>query len=154
MKRLQDKIILVTGASSGIGRACAERSRAEGARVFGLARRGERLVDTCDAWASCDVTDADGVRAAVERCARELGGIDALVNAAGIFLPGGFAEDGPPETSEEIWDRQMRVNVDGVRHARQHPGVDGGSACINDRVLRKLRSDLRLGEVREPVTVM
>jgi NAD(P)-dependent dehydrogenase (short-subunit alcohol dehydrogenase family) len=87
---LADKIIVVSGASTGIGRASAVRFAADGATVVLLARR-KKLLDELAAEIGpsarpivTDVTDSGSVRAAFDQVAAEFGRIDALVNSAGI----------------------------------------------------------------------
>ncbi len=108
---------LVTGTSTGIGRACAERLTAEGWTVFAGVRRSEdadRLKGEIDGDVRpvlLDVTDAGAIERVVSELTDELGddGLDALVNNAGL------AEGGPIEmlTSEE-WRRHFDVNVFGL----------------------------------------
>jgi NAD(P)-dependent dehydrogenase (short-subunit alcohol dehydrogenase family) len=87
---LADKIVVVSGASTGIGRASAVRFAADGATVVLLARR-KKLLDELAAEIGpsarpivTDVTDSGSVRAAFDQVAAEFGRIDALVNSAGI----------------------------------------------------------------------
>lgn len=92
------RVILITGASSGLGAGLARRFAATGDRIALLARRAERLeelaaeVRTAGGAAlpvPCDVTDRESVHAAVERCAAELGPVDLLIANAGVvrFVP-------------------------------------------------------------------
>ncbi|HSG82185.1 MAG TPA: SDR family NAD(P)-dependent oxidoreductase, partial [Gemmatimonadota bacterium] len=76
--RFKGKVACVTGASSGIGRACGLRFREECASVFAVARRQERLAADFEHYAVCDIRDEQQVRSAVERCVAALGGIDIL----------------------------------------------------------------------------
>jgi NAD(P)-dependent dehydrogenase (short-subunit alcohol dehydrogenase family) len=115
MGEIQDKVVIVTGASSGIGRATAFRFAAEGAKVAAVARRTDKLAEVVEAIEAdggearaitADVTvDAD-----VERVVREtvefFGGIDVLVNAAGIIATGTIET-----TSLEDWDYMMNLNA-------------------------------------------
>jgi NAD(P)-dependent dehydrogenase (short-subunit alcohol dehydrogenase family) len=98
---------LVTGAGSGIGRAAAEALEHAGARVAGLDRDKFELDGVLQLWA--DVTDGAAVLAAVARTAAELGGIDVLVNAAGIGAVGAVEAN-----DDEEWHRLYDVNVVGV----------------------------------------
>jgi NAD(P)-dependent dehydrogenase (short-subunit alcohol dehydrogenase family) len=94
---------LITGGSAGIGRAVAETCAAAGARVIVCARTGSAVEDTRAAleaaaprghlgW-TLDVADRAQIRAAARRAAAELGGIDGLVNCAGILGPIGALAD-------------------------------------------------------------
>jgi len=107
----QGEIALVTGAASGIGRACAESLLARGAAVMVL-DRDPRITDLFDGPDClpqvCDVTDRDGVIAALEAGARRFGGLDMLILNAGVF-PGGTRI---AELSDEDWRRVMSVNLD------------------------------------------
>jgi NADP-dependent 3-hydroxy acid dehydrogenase YdfG len=81
---LDGKTAIVTGASSGIGAATARALAREGARVAGGARRVDRL--ETDVRRELDVTDPASCEAFVQDVVRELGGLDILVNAAGLAL--------------------------------------------------------------------
>jgi NAD(P)-dependent dehydrogenase (short-subunit alcohol dehydrogenase family) len=107
---------IVTGASSGIGRATSLRLAKDGFAVLAVGRDCDALEAVCDAAKSAggraayfvaDVTSADGPRAIVEQAAEDFGsGLDALVNAAGIIASGAVMD-----TSDDAWDRMMDVNV-------------------------------------------
>ncbi|MEW6356019.1 MAG: SDR family oxidoreductase [Planctomycetota bacterium] len=97
---LKDKRAVITGASSGIGRALASALAGRGAAVILAARREERLNEAVEEIARrfpeaprpvavrCDVTDDESVRALVQRCKEQLGGIDIWVNNAGVGVYG------------------------------------------------------------------
>ncbi|MGQ0733568.1 MAG: glucose 1-dehydrogenase [Acidobacteriota bacterium] len=110
-----NKTALVTGASSGIGRATALALARHGAAVAAVARDETALQQTCAdcqaAGAQCltiaaDLTTTDGPRTIVERTLDRFGGLDVVVNAAGIIAMG--ATD---TTDDELWDRMMAINV-------------------------------------------
>ncbi|MCP2263232.1 SDR family oxidoreductase [Promicromonospora thailandica] len=112
------KIVLVTGASSGIGEATALRLAAEGHHVVLGARRTERLdalvarirADGGSASAArLDVTDRDDVRAVVDRVVEEHGRLDVIVNNAGVMLLSRL-----DALLVEEWDRMFDVNVRGL----------------------------------------
>ena len=108
-QRLQGKVALLTGAASGIGLACAERFRAEGAVVVGC-DLNEAHGDGFDSFtAGLDVRDAAAQQAWVEAAVAEFGRIDVLVTAAGI------GDAGPVHMlEEEAWDRVLDINLKGT----------------------------------------
>ncbi|MFJ9900650.1 SDR family NAD(P)-dependent oxidoreductase [Streptomyces sp. NPDC091280] len=112
--RLKDRAVVVTGGASGIGAACADAFRKEGARVA--------IVDRAPGSdRHADITDEDQVRAALDGIAADLGGIDVVVCCAGISGPVGTLA---PDVSVADWDAVMAVNVKGafltVKHAVPH----------------------------------
>jgi len=120
VSRIAGKLILITGASSGIGEACARRFAAEGARLVLWARRADRLERLAAELprhgagpyrlAAVDVRD----RAAVNRAAAELiaaGHVpDVLINNAGLASGLTKVQDGDPDD----WDRMIDTNVTGL----------------------------------------
>ncbi|WP_030410204.1 SDR family NAD(P)-dependent oxidoreductase [Streptomyces sp. NRRL S-1448] len=113
---LDSRVAVVTGGSSGIGRAIAEALARAGASVVIVARKESELAAAVDeltangcraAWVSADLSTRHGVRAAAERAAEVFGEPDILVNSAGINLR-------PPmgELGEEVWDATMAVNLE------------------------------------------
>lgn len=112
--RLANRRILVTGAASGIGEAVCAMFRAEGARVAMLDRDDARLREAAGRIGAgafpfvADVSDEAAVQRAVEAAAQALGGLDGVVNSAGIDLLRPFAE-----MSAADWRRIMAVDLDG-----------------------------------------
>ncbi|MEN8132677.1 MAG: bifunctional aldolase/short-chain dehydrogenase [Pseudomonadota bacterium] len=105
------EIALVTGAASGIGKACVESMLARGAAVIGLdiSPAIETLFDREDYLGiSCDVTDTSSILDALESATRRFGGLDMLVLNAGIF-PGGCRIALLPD---QDWRKVMAVNLD------------------------------------------
>lgn len=102
-------VALVTGASSGIGRATATALQNAGFRVFGTSRRPAAERPNNVTMLSCDVTDDSSVSKLVEEVLAKAGRIDLLVNNAGIGLLGG-AEESSPAQAQALFD----VNVFGV----------------------------------------
>jgi NADP-dependent 3-hydroxy acid dehydrogenase YdfG len=115
---LTGSVALVTGASSGIGEATARLLAEQGATVSLVARRADRLEALADEIRAeggtalaleADVTQRGAAETAVERTVEELGGLDVLVNNAGVMLLGPIA-DAPLEE----WERMVQVNVLGL----------------------------------------
>ncbi|MDF2120170.1 oxidoreductase [Roseiarcaceae bacterium H3SJ34-1] len=102
-------VALVTGASSGIGRATAKALQSAGFRVFGTSRRVAAESSDGVTMLACDVTDDASVTKLVERVQVDAGRIDLLVNNAGIGLLGG-AEESSTTQAKALFD----VNVFGV----------------------------------------
>ena len=113
MTRLTGRKIIVTGGASGIGRATARLFRQEGAAVAILDRSdnaAKAVADEIGAVAfGCDVADPASVSAAVAKAAEAMGGLDGLVNAAGIL-----AATGLTDTSAEVFARTLAVNLTGT----------------------------------------
>ena len=111
--RLQDKVALITGGTSGIGEATARLFASEGARVCITGRnpgRGAGVVAHINAsggdalFVQADVSRADECRHAVDETLRPFGSLDILFNNAGVFYP-----QTAIECSEKEWDEQIDV---------------------------------------------
>lgn len=113
---LDGRVAMVTGGSSGIGRAIATALARAGASVVVVARGTTQLADTvaelaahgCRAeWVSGDLSTRDGVRTAGEQAVEAFGEPDILVNSAGINLRRPMGE-----LDEQVWDTTMAVNLE------------------------------------------
>ncbi len=107
---LQGKIALVTGAASGIGKACVERVAAQGAHVVALDINKEitKIFNRVSVVGMvCDVTKDAELQKAVAATVRRFGGLDIVVSNAGIFPASETLENMNPET----WDRSVKINL-------------------------------------------
>ncbi|MDO8675244.1 MAG: bifunctional aldolase/short-chain dehydrogenase [Candidatus Omnitrophota bacterium] len=107
---LQGKVALVTGASSGIGRACVETLVAQGAHVVALDMRREiagQFTSPDVLGIVCDVTDTQALIRGVEQGVGQFGGLDIIVSNAGTFPPSGSLAD----MNEEIWEKSLAINL-------------------------------------------
>ncbi len=132
MQGLDGKRVIVTGGASGIGAATAARFLEEGAKVVVFDRdleAGEKLSSEMKELTEvvvCDVSDQDQVEHAVGRAVEALGGIDILINNAGISI----RHDDFLEITREDWEKVIGVNLNGVffvaqavaRHMMQNEG--------------------------------
>jgi NAD(P)-dependent dehydrogenase (short-subunit alcohol dehydrogenase family) len=133
MQQLEGKTIIVSGAASGMGAACAELAAHRGATVVGMDRDGEGLARLGHRFELIqlvhDLTDVEASAAAVARCAQELGGLDGLVNAAGVFRTVEFLG-----ITVEDFDRMFAINLRAhffLMQAAAKAMVDQGGSIVN-----------------------
>lgn len=135
MRGLDGRVALVTGAGAGIGAAVARRLAGEGMRVAVVDRdadAAEAVAATLDGAVglACDVADADGVRAAVDRAAAELGALHVVVSNAGIIRPAMLHK-----MQAGDWQAVLDVHLGGTFHVMQaalpHLPDDGTGRIIN-----------------------
>ncbi|TJV46144.1 MAG: SDR family oxidoreductase [Mesorhizobium sp.] len=112
ISRLSGRRIVITGAASGIGRATARMFNEEGAKVILLDCNRAGLDTTLDGGegvvAEVDITKEADVQRTIDECAKRVGGIDGVVNAAGIMLTGPTVD-----MSIETWRQVIDVNLSG-----------------------------------------
>lgn len=128
--RLSGKRAIVTGAAQGIGLACAQRLAAEGAKVMlsdVLASGADAAKAIGQSFTACDVGDAGQVAALVEATCKAFGGVDILINNAGIIHTADFLD-----ISEADFDRVIRVNLK-------------GSFLVAQAVARVMRDQVKAG---------
>ena len=137
--RLQGKVAIITGGSSGLGRVGAELFAREGAQiVIADVVDGDEVVDTIDAaggeatFVSCDVSDEGSVEATVQHAVETFGGLHILYNNAGVMLSD---DDGPTNTSVDVYQKTMDINVKGTllgcRYAIPAMLASGGGSIVN-----------------------
>jgi NAD(P)-dependent dehydrogenase (short-subunit alcohol dehydrogenase family) len=137
--RLAGKIAFITGAGSGIGRACAELFAQQGAKVVLAGRRADPLDSVVNKInnsggeaiaVSCDVSDSAQVSAALKSAVDKFGSLTTIVNNAGVVVPGNAEE-----TTDANWDMMININLKGTflvsRAALQFLRQAHGGSIIN-----------------------
>jgi D-sorbitol dehydrogenase (acceptor) len=132
--QLQGKIVVVTGAASGMGAACAELAHARGASVIGVDRDEAGLAALAEQTAItrevCDLSNVESLPLLVERWTHDHGSIDGLVNAAGTFETATLLDITPGD-----FDRMFAINVRGLFFMQQavarHMAQASGGSIIN-----------------------
>jgi NAD(P)-dependent dehydrogenase (short-subunit alcohol dehydrogenase family) len=143
MERMSGKVAIVTGAARGIGLAAARLLVAEGAQVFLVDRDEAPLKQAAEAlgnrmtvaWLAADVRNEDEVKAYVRACTEQFGGVDVLIDNAGI--EGRMAS--LVDTTDEDFQRVLDVNVKGAWYGIKHAAPEiakrgGGSIVITSSV--------------------
>ncbi|MEG3112120.1 SDR family oxidoreductase [Pantoea sp. T14] len=118
MSRFTGKVVVVTGAGSGIGEAAAKRFADEGASVVLVGRTENKLETTLASLSKgdhlvvpCDVSEAEQVKSLAESVQDKYGRVDVLVNNAGVVVQGRIHE-----IELDDWKKLMKVDLDGVFH--------------------------------------
>ncbi len=149
MKRLQDRVVLVTGGAGGIGAALCRRFGEEGARlaVFDLDGAGAASVAAAcggRSW-TVDISEQSRVVAAVAEVERDLGPVDVLVNNAGWDRAGPFLD-----TDKALWEKIVAINLFGPLHMH-HAVLKGMSARGRGRIVNVASDAGRVGSSGEAV---
>lgn len=131
---LREKVCVVTGASRGIGLACARRLCEEGARVLFVARDGEALAAAAEPCGgehlACDVTEPDAAARIVATCAEQMGGIDVLVNNAGTSAVRPLEELTDADFQEQ-WELHVLAPLRLMREAAPRMARRGWGRIVN-----------------------
>lgn len=148
MKRLTGKRALVTGATSGIGRAIALRFAAEGASLAITGRRRERLGETAEqarlagaevVTIAAEHTRGEDNQRAVDEAVQGLGGLDVLVNAAGVIGNDSLVDDPRPDEWRRILDCNLEAVYDLTRRTAPHVVAGRGGSILNVSSVAGLR---------------
>ncbi len=147
---LSDRVALITGGGSGIGRGCALMLAQAGASVMVVGRRIEKLCAVCEeiekqggkaAYTSADLSEETGCKAAVDACMEKYGRLDILVNSAGSRGANGDLEQ---ELSAENYRSTMAADLDStiltVKYAYPHCAEHGKGSIINIASLAALQA--------------
>jgi NAD(P)-dependent dehydrogenase (short-subunit alcohol dehydrogenase family) len=150
---VRDRVIVVTGGASGIGRGLAERFHAEGARHVVVVDRDEgRATEVAEAVggtsAAIDVSDESAVAGLVERTEREIGPIDLFVSNAGYVTVGGL--EAPVADLERMWSVHVLAHLYAARAVIPHMTRRGGGYLLNTASAAGLLS--QLGSLHYTVT--
>lgn len=149
MQRFQDQTILITGAASGIGRACAQRFAAEGARLILIDRQAQSLTQTCNTLPdNCeatthqlDIADETAVEATIADVLGQHERVDVLCSNAGTL-----GSDHGPITKNDTanWQHILDVNLLGTMHVGRavgrHMASNHAGAIINTASVAGIRS--------------
>ena len=136
MENLKSKRVLITGGASGIGKATAERFLKEGSRVALLDRDEEACrkvkeeLTELEIVLEADVSDPEAVKKSFEALDQQFGGLDVLINNAGISIRHEFLD-----VSFEDWKRVLETNLNGVflmaQHAARRMAKQGSGVILN-----------------------
>ena len=150
MKKLQSKVVFITGGNSGIGKEAAIEAAKEGAIVVIADLTGsdhrETIQEISDLDATCmfvpiDVSDVESVKAAINATVDRFGRLDVAFNNAGIGAPYSGIHDMP----EAVWDRVIAVNLTGqfycVKYELQQFLKQGGGVIVNMSSLGGLKAE-------------
>mgnify|MGYP000681035450 CR=1 FL=1 len=126
---IRDRVVVVTGAASGIGEALVERFAADGARAVVVADRDAQGVAEVAGRmggtpVACDVTDEAAVKDLIDSTVAAHGAIDLLVSNAGYVTVGGL--EAPDDELRRMFDVHVMAHLYAARHAIPHMAAAGG----------------------------
>ncbi|MEP1208609.1 MAG: SDR family oxidoreductase [Rhizobiaceae bacterium] len=133
-------VALITGASAGIGAAAAREMARSGYRVLAMARSGDKLQALADEingqdgeadYCAGDVANLEDISRAVQMCVEKLGGLDVLVNNAGLIDPIARIEKSDPQAWSHVVDVNVKGVYYGIHQALPVMKAQGGGTIIN-----------------------
>jgi NAD(P)-dependent dehydrogenase (short-subunit alcohol dehydrogenase family) len=130
-RKMNSKVALVTGASSGIGLATAERLAQDGFTVYGTSRRGANAGKKAFEMVALDVTKDESIKAAVDEVIRRAGRIDVLVNNAGFGVGLAADEETSIEQTKALFDTNFFGTVRMTRAVVPHMRRQGEGRILN-----------------------
>jgi meso-butanediol dehydrogenase/(S,S)-butanediol dehydrogenase/diacetyl reductase len=152
VERFKGKVVIVTGAASGIGEATARRFAAEGATVVLVDRDQAKLKKVADDLASgrtlsraTDISDSSAVDDLVTTTVKRFGRLDVLVNNAGVHVGGD-----PKEVSNDQWREVMATDLDGVFYGCRAALPHRENQRLHRHYRRGIRAWRRLGPTTQP----
>jgi NAD(P)-dependent dehydrogenase (short-subunit alcohol dehydrogenase family) len=152
---LEGKIVLVTGASSGIGRETAKVMAGHGAKIVAVARREKELAETVTliesaggmaTYAVTDISVGSQVKRAVQHAVSTYGGLNAAFNNAGILEPAGHLHEIEDDTFDQIIDINLKGAFLSMKYEIGYMIENGGGSIVNDSSYMGLRG----GTGRQP----
>ncbi len=133
---IKGKTVMITGASRGIGAEAVRLFAAAGANVAAVARSAgglEALAEGCDGRVmgfALDVADYGAVDAAVQQCVRQFGGLDVLINNAGVIEPISHLSAAEPDAWGQVIDINLKGVFNGMRAAVPAMKATGGGTVL------------------------
>ena len=150
MKKLENKIVFITGGNSGIGKACALEAAREGAKIafadlatvdYAETKRELTALGAANVFIPIDVSDVNSVQLAIDTTVAEFERLDVALNNAGIGGPYGGIHD----MDEQEWERIIRINLTGqfycIKYELQQFLKQGGGVIVNMSSLAGLKAE-------------
>ncbi len=129
--RLKDKVAVVTGAGSGIGKKIAESFLEEGAKVvFSDISDNQETSEENSIYIKCDVSDSEQVSQLIQKTVEKFGKIDVIVNNAGVGALGGILD-----VTNEGWDKVIGVNLSGTMYGMRETAKEMKKQGINGSII-------------------
>ena len=150
MKKLENKVVFITGGNTGIGKACALEAAREGAKIafsdlasvdYEETKRELTALGAMNLFIPINVADVESVKYAIDTAVAEFGRIDIALNNAGIGGPYGGIHD----MDEQEWDRIIQINLTGqfycIKYELQQFLMQGGGVIVNMSSLAGLKAE-------------